>query len=286
MVAVMAGIVLGGALVALASTNIDVNGNGYQWGWNDVIGWIDMKSTNTLTVSSSTGSVVTGYASSSVGMIVFDCSVTPSGDACGSPATWHTTNDGTGNLSGWAWNDAVGWISMSGTTAAPSSEAYGVTIAQNGALSDFGGWAWSDVAGWINFNCTMNPGASPCAVPYKTQTAGGTTPSGTGTFISSIFDIGTATGALNSLTWKGSQPGGTTVQFKIATATSSANLMATSTVFDASIWMAAAAGVPVMLTASSSGVTVMNRQYVRYEMQMSGAGSSPQIDDIVIGWSP
>ena len=58
---------------------------------------------------------------------------------------------GTGeNLSGYAWSDTIGWISMNCTNPATcGAHNYGVTVARDGALS---GHAWSEHIGWISFN--------------------------------------------------------------------------------------------------------------------------------------
>lgn len=46
-------------------------------------------------------------------------------------------------MSGWAWSDTVGWISLSGT-----NPSYGLEEQPNG---DITGYAWSDNIGWIQF---------------------------------------------------------------------------------------------------------------------------------------
>jgi hypothetical protein len=279
-------IALSGALVSYAATNIDTQGVGEKWGWNNVFGWVDMAITNTVNVSSST---VAGYASSSIGDIMFDCASTRAGNTCAT-ANFKTANDGTGLLSGWAWNDLIGWISMSGTTG--DGQAYQVHIdpAGDNINSYFNGWAWSDVVGWITFNCN-DYGAAFCSATstYKTQTSAGASPMDA-EFVSSIFDIGTTTGLLNTITWHGSQPSGTSVKFQIATATSTAALSGSaSTVFAGSNWIDVnpAPASPVRLTPSVAGVPVENRQYFRYRAALATPGTSGlQIDDIIVNWSP
>ena len=71
----------------------------------------------TMTVSNSGGSSTCGPAA---------VTVNPTGTA----------------ITGWAWSDTVGWISLSGT-------GYGLSIASNGTVS---GYAWSDNIGWISAN--------------------------------------------------------------------------------------------------------------------------------------
>lgn len=273
--------------VAYAATNIDTQNVGDKWGWNDVVGWINMKDANTVMVNA-TG--VSGYASSFVGDIMFDCAITPAGNTCAT-ANFQTTNDGWGNLSGWAWNDALGWISMSGTTADGKTYQVFVAPSGDGINSYFHGWAWNDVVGWINFNCNDfenlpgGAGLGVCAATnnYKTQTNAYAAAS-SGTLTSSIFDIGTATGIVNSIMWKGSQPGNTKVQFEISTAATAAALAnPTYTLLpDARQGVA----VPVARNAAT-GLEVENRRYIRYRVSLiSDGGLGPRIDDILINWSP
>ncbi|MFW0871308.1 MAG: hypothetical protein ACKKL4_02545 [Patescibacteria group bacterium] len=55
-------------------------------------------------------------------------------------------------LSGWAWSDNIGWISMNCTnTESCDTVDYGVTVSGTGATQALSGWAWSDNIGWINF---------------------------------------------------------------------------------------------------------------------------------------
>jgi len=272
---------------AYAATNINTqNKQDEKWGWNDVFGWIDMASTSAVYVTSST---IQGYASSSIGDIMFDCATTRIGNTCAT-ANFKTANNGAGLLSGWAWNDIIGWISMSGTTL--DGQPYQVRIDPAGDTinSYFNGWAWNDVVGWLSFNCN-DYGGSFCTSTstYKTQTSAGATAT-SAEFTSNIFDIGTTTGLFNTITWRGAQPAGTSVQLQIATATSTAALMGSAaTVFANSIWfdVNAAPASPVRLTPLVTGVAVENRQYIRYRAALSSTGTSGlQIDDIIINWSP
>lgn len=54
------------------------------------------------------------------------------------------------NLSGYAWSDTIGWISMNCTDPGTcGGSSYGVTVAKDGTLT---GYAWSEHIGWISFN--------------------------------------------------------------------------------------------------------------------------------------
>ncbi|MBI5306407.1 four helix bundle protein [Candidatus Wolfebacteria bacterium] len=146
----------------------------YKWAWNDLIGWIDFGfSTGNVKVYSDR---LEGYASSSAGFIALNCNSTPNNDICGT-SNFKVSNDGSGNLSGWAWNDGIGWISFCGNASGgstlsgsnwicPSSPTYQVVI--SASTGEFSGWAWNDIKGWISFNCS-NTGACG-TVDYKVKT--------------------------------------------------------------------------------------------------------------------
>lgn len=196
-----------------AATNISSNQPDH-WAWNDATGWIDLYTTNNVNVLPSK---ISGYASSSIGYIAFDCATSPNGDVCGT-SNWKITNDGAGNLSGWAWSDSIGWISFdchnSGGNCATSN--YQVTVDSSG---NFSGWAWNDVVGWISFNCYNSGIGDTCfATNYRVKTSW-VAASASGTLLSSTFDTGVPAGvAFNSIMWRGSQPAGTHVEFQFASA--------------------------------------------------------------------
>ena len=274
-----------GVSSVFATTNIDTKGVGEKWGWNDVFGWINMADTNTVMVNDT---AIAGYASSSIGDIMFDCATTRSGNTCATANFKTANNDGL--LSGFAWNDVIGWIRMAGTTADNQPYQVSVEPAGDNENSYFHGWAWNDVVGWITFNCN-DYGAAFCTSTstYKTQTSAGAARADA-EFTSNIFDINTTSGLFNTIAWKGVQPAGTSVKFQIATASATSTLTGSiATVFAGSIWfdVNALPASPVKLTPAITGVTVENRRYVRYRAVLSTTGASGlQIDDIIINWSP
>jgi hypothetical protein len=67
-------------------------------------------------------------------------------------------NDGTGNLSGYAWGENVGWININPQVPGDPTD-YGVRIDSEG---NFDGWAWGENIGWIHFQST-----SPVAYKVK-----------------------------------------------------------------------------------------------------------------------
>ncbi len=199
---------------ANAATNVSSIITGRR-AWNDVVGWLDFYETNTVMVTSTK---LSGYASSSVGYIALNCDSTPNGDICaGGAGAWKVSNDG-GNLSGWAWNDAIGWISFDSTTAT-STYAYQVTV--NVSTGDFSGWAWNDIVGWFSFNCNNSVIGNTCGTSnYKVNADWFNAPQ-TAELTSSIFDTGVSTGvAINTIMWQGNKPAGTIVQFQIASVNS------------------------------------------------------------------
>ena len=189
----------------------------YKWAWSDNIGWLDF--TN-VTVGSL---VLTGTASSSgVGTISMNCAEQ---NSCGS-SNYKVNNDGCGYLSGWAWNENIGWISFCGNASGPStwngskwvcpsSPTYRVLI--NNTTGDFSGWAWSGNIGWISFNCLQGGCCGSCnnwKVKTSWNVASATT---SGTLISSIYDSKITPGvAYNLLRWRGNKPANTEVRFQIA----------------------------------------------------------------------
>ena len=281
-----------------SGTNIDTQTAGYKWAWNDTIGWVNMHDSHTIVVS---GDKITGWATSSVGEILFDCATTPGGNICGNPP-FVTNNDQAGHLSGWAWNDAIGWISWCGNTTTPST--WSTTTARwvcpqpttyrahidpsgNNVDSFFFDYGWNDAVGWFDFNCAnkgiCNP---PTGSDFKVQTGAGSKPS-SAVIVSNVYDIGSTTGIFNTVTWKGSQPGGTKVQFQFATATTTAGTPWADSNYGT--WITVAANVPRVLTKDEIGVEVEGRRYMRYKVSLESdtwQTASPRIDDILINWSP
>jgi len=262
--------------IAIAATNIDST---YRYAWNDVVGWLDFYSTNNVNVSSTQ---LTGYASSSVGFVALDCATSPNGDVCGT-SNFKVSKDGSGNLSGYAWNDNVGWISFSGTTT--ENQAYGVSVSPS--TGDFSGWAWNDVVGWFSFNCS-NSGAGGCTPSdYKVKT-GFISTSTSGYLISSVFDTWTVGGAaINTIMWQGSQPSGTSVKFQIASSNSVSGPWdykgpdgSASTYYSPTN-----ANIPVQINLTYHN----NHRYFRYKIFLysdTSGSNSPTVTDVIINWSP
>ena len=247
--------------------NIDTQNAGYHWTWNDVIGWIDFHANQTVEVRATE---LRGWAqSASIGPIVFNCLTSPNGDIC-SQSDFKVSNN-QGVLSGWAWNDAVGWISLSGTN-------YGVTIdpSGDGINSFFNGWAWSEVVGWISFSCG-NQGLCGTFPTYRIQTGAGSQTS-SGYLESNIFDTGGADPAYNYMMWRGIPKTGSLVQLQLASSDSSSGPWS----FDS----------PLSLPPDIKAPVADNHQgnrYFKYKVSFSvegWGGESSVVEDVIINYAP
>lgn len=260
---------------ASSTGNIDLVN---RWAWNDIIGWIDMRFYETVTVSST---IIQGYASSSVNEIAFDCASSPSED-CSYP--YSVENDGNGTLSGWAWNENIGWISFNcADLDVCVASNYAVTI--NPDTGDFSGWAWNDIIGWISFNCSNT--ASCATVQYKVSTSWGNSVT-EGQLISSILDTEVFAGAaFNTIMWQGNQPSGTSVKFQIASSNSTSGpwtyLGPDGT--SASYYQPAGPDIQAKIIRSEHN----NLRYFRYKVFLNSNTAKthgPTVNSIIIGWSP
>jgi len=263
-----------------AATNID--GTDYNhWAWNDVVGWIDFYSTNDVYVS---GTSITGNASSSVGYISFDCATSPDppADCSTTFPDWQVTNNGSGYLSGWAWNDGIGWISFDchDTSDNCVHSNYQVRIVD----SEFTDWAWNDIVGWISFNCSKTDTCATVDYKVKISSSGITA---NAYLTSSTFDTGAAGGvSYNVLMYQGSKPTGTQVGFQLA-ASNSADGPWDFKGYDGSdttYYAPTGPNVPIALNSSLYN----NKRYYRYKIFLNSninQTATPQVDDIVISWS-
>ncbi len=311
--------------LAAISPNIDTTEPNH-WAWNDVVSWVNFAGNGAQVEV--TNAKLTGYASStSIGLVAFDCATTPNGPQCSANGgyDWWVTNDGNGNLSGWGWNDTIGWISFCGASGSPStwdnialiwkcplSPTYQVKIATSGPTAgDFSGWAWNDVIGWISFcgNATQGSGAGGCpSTPtYKVKTTWTNVPPppGTNWLTSSTFDTCPSNincgAALNTIMWKGVLNGGR-VYFQIATS----DCLNGSSASDCSSpgWnyvgsdgtsnpLYVYAPFFDLISGSSYPAKIItqpgqaNKRYFRYKVFLdAGSGTSPEADDIFVNWSP
>ena len=292
-----------------AETNISATSTEHS-AWEDINGWWDFYNTNSLYVW---GSKVVGYASSSAGVISFDCATTPLGNICAS-SNYGTCNgpgphgadgtcsnaDASGILTGYAWNDEIGWISLNcdASTHGGSNNCaisnYKVQIDGNG---DFSGYAWNDIVGWISFNCANN---SSCDTSnFKVNTSWRAT-STTGYVISSVFDTENAEGGLlQSITWQGNEPNGTCVSFQISVSQNSDgpwNYLGPSG-DDSTYYGAACDTAPnggIGCAPNDTAICInkndfIDYRYMRYKVKLDSnllQTETPRIDDIILNWNP
>lgn len=262
---------------AEATTNISSNVNEYN-AWNDIWGWTDFYNTNTVTVDSHG---LSGYASSTAGDISLDCATTRVGNICGT-SNYRITNDGTGNLSGYGWNDNYGWISFDcNNYGGCATSSYRVYIDSNGRFQNY---AWNDIVGWISFNCA-NPGLCG-TTDYKVVTSWVAT-SAVAVLDSQTYDTGSLKGAaLNSLSWNGTLPSNTQVLFQIATSNATSGPWSYMGPDGTNLsFYQTNPGVPIKLDYTLHN----NKRYFRYRITMISNLTqtvTPTVTGVIVNWSP
>jgi len=114
-----------------------------------------------------------------------------------------------------------------------------------------------------------------------------TTPESTpAELISSILDTGVVGGAgFNSLLWQGMLNTGGTVKFQIAFSNSVSGPWTYYGPTSTEDWYQPNPNVSINFPISGSA-SPQNNRYVRYKVQFLTSNASPQIDDIIINWSP
>jgi hypothetical protein len=302
----------------LAATNINSATNEH-FAWDDVSGWIDFYATDNINVE---GSRLIGYASSTIGELSLDCATSPIGNICSSSnygvcngltATHNTDGscsdaDATGWLSGYAWNDTLGWVSFScqntdpgcGTPGSPGY--WGVTVdAQSGT---FAGYAWSDIGGWMSFNCANN---SSCSSSDFKVGSGWRATSSIAMLDSAVIDTQSVGGAtLNSIMWKGAQNANGTSQttyidFQIAVSNSAEgpwNFVGPSGTsldyYSAPCTAGYRGGIntggsaPIDTPICIDPTQVYNMRYLKYRVRLRSnliQTDTPRVDDIILNWS-
>ena len=304
--------IAGSYLITQATTNISAT-DAEHMAWEEKIGWWDFYATDNVTVSNTK---VEGYASSSFGFISLDCATSPIGNICGSynygvcngPGSHGadgtcTNGNASGELSGWAWNDEIGWISLNCDETSHGGLNYcgsGTTeykVEVDPLTGIFTGWAWNDVVGWISFNNGNHPGNGSSTYAVVTSWRATST---VGYLESSIFDTERiAGGLLNAIVWQGTDPlEESCVSFQIAASNSAGgpwNYEGPSG--DNSLWYGlscesfpnggagcAADNTPICVDKSR----FVNYRYLRYKVHLRSTRdqTSPEITDIILNWSP
>ncbi|MGB9726729.1 MAG: hypothetical protein ACPLXB_01415 [Minisyncoccia bacterium] len=161
---------------------------------------------------------------------------------------------------------------------------------------------WSGGEGY--FGPTPNPDnkfASQTNINYSTsgQIRMATTTQ-TAELVSSIIDTGIANGAgFNSLLWQGSLGTGGSVKFQLAFSNSSLGpwtyygcTSVPSLCLNPANWTTSSSSIASLAPNTSlplpySGdASPQNNRYIRYKVFLSTTGTSPQVNDIIINWSP
>jgi hypothetical protein len=302
---------LTGTPLSFGATNITSTDSGH-WAWNDVIGWINFYETDSVMVKPKE---IEGWASSSIGVISLNCNPisNPDGDNLCGIVPYKVLNNGSGTLSGWAWNDVIGWISFCGNSydngCATSSVQYGVPVLSrvpDEPPSDFWGLAWSDVIGWISFNCDDY---GDCGVSDYRVTTDWFATSTFGEIDSVVFDTGVLRGAqFNSIGWRGSLPVvSTRVRFKLATSNceGGSNPLAcdsddawdfmgpsgsgvTGSFYDAPEYMDLGAS-KIYLANITNLIDHHNKRYFRYRIKLisdSTQNYTPRVEEVFVNYSP
>lgn len=267
-----------------------------KWAWNDIMGWIDF-------YNAGGGAYVTSeklkqfavLATSPTNYISLDCATAPpTGDnyICAS-STFSVSNDGNGNLAGYAWNDDYGWISFCGNATSGSSQVgdhwecpvsptYRVLIDVIGT-GDFSGYAWNDVVGWISFNDSPN---------YKVSMVGSPPPPLPGYLESSTFDTGAGDGfIINSITWKGTEPANTSVKFQIAVFDVEGNMVFKGPGGSQALGYETGVAIGGVYRVSIDSVYhhpyETNYRYFRYRVFIDNGyqQTGPVVEDVIINWS-
>lgn len=305
-----------GVFVALATPIYPINSTyPNYYAWSDVVGWIDFLSSGTVDVKP-VG--LEGYAhfgpNAAPNFISLDCATGPTGSSC-VPIDYGVTNDGTGNLAGWAWSDSAGWISFScrnpetggiSPDYSCTQSLYGVKINANG---DFSGWAWNDIIGWISFNCNQTETGDNCAtVNYKVKSAWVPGPA-KGELVSGTFDTNSTTGvAFNYIVWRGALNGGR-VAFQLSTSNCENGATDAPACVTSIGWGepktsgdgaflgpgGTTATADAYVTGPDTPVKIgnqdvhNNRRYFRYKVYVetdNNQTATPVVEDIIVNWSP
>lgn len=170
--------------------NIDAT---YKYSWGENIGWMNWKPSYGGTDYGVTvyDECLTGYIwAENAGWIkVGDTSCT-GGDCCQSGTSygyendsnstdddgdgvaddWGVNNDGSGNLSGYAWSENIGWINFKPNYGGSD---HPVVIDSNGYFTNY---AWGENVGWINMNCANSSYCGTVDFKVKTSWTANATP--------------------------------------------------------------------------------------------------------------
>ncbi len=178
---------------------------------------------------------------------------------------------------GGSWCDATEW-----STSSPSSCTYLVQAGDLGAQSYY-----AFICDSINNCSTSKAGSFNVTTLQEENSLILATTTASGFLVSSILDSGVSGGAgFHSLLWQGTLCSGCLVKFQLASSDSEVgpwNYYGPTSAVD---YYAPNPGVSVTLPRNGDAAH-QNRRYIRYKVYLEPYNSqSPQVDDIVINWSP
>lgn len=168
-------------------------------------------------------------------------------------------------------NDLTGYLA--GIITDPTEYTFNIKISANGADVSL-------IQAWL-------------VIVYQfSQTSSGFP--ATGTIVSSTFDTNAGNGATyNSILWKGILPPGTKIRFQLATATLPTgpfNFIGGATCASSDYFEPTASDQAIDIKCFSA---LNNKQYFRYKAILCSSSNctssglqTPQVDDIIINWSP
>ena len=165
----------------------------YKYSWGENIGWMNWKPSYAGTDYGVTvyNECLTGYIwAENAGWIKLGDTSCAGGDCCQTGTTkgyendsnsadndgdgvaddWGVNNDGSGNLSGYAWGENVGWLNFDDTSANNYNQ---VVINSSG---EFTNYAWGENIGWINMNCSNTNYCGTVDFKVKTTWTANTAP--------------------------------------------------------------------------------------------------------------
>ncbi len=263
------------------SSKIDAT---YHWAWNDLISWVDFYGIY-YNVSNNQ---LFGVASSSIGGISTNCLDL---DTCATSnyqvkiSSTTTVNYNEGDLYGYAWSPAIGWISFNcnqigvGGTNNCSNSNYKVKVATSTGY--FSGFAWNDTIGWISFNCSD---LSICGTSDYKVKMNFESQYNEGYLISSIFDSGIEKGIVPlSIVWQGTLGTNNIVKFQIASSNSSNgpwNFIGKDGT-SSSYYPLEGSSIPNISIPLNSKYHY-NHRYFRYKIFLASTSEAPVITDLAI----
>ena len=157
----------------------------YKYSWGENVGWMNWAPIYNSTEYGVTvyDECLTGYIwTENAGWIKTGDTSCAGGDCCQSGTTkgyendsnsadndgdgvaddWGVNNDGSGNLSGYAWGENIGWVNFDDT----SVNDYNQVIISGGEFTDY---AWGENIGWVNMNCANTSSCATVDFAVKTS---------------------------------------------------------------------------------------------------------------------